>query len=115
RDRRAPNALLRDYVFGRGPATFRVDLAPGTYRLTFQMGDTDYGDHVEAISLDGMNVKLPEVRTEAGQFATLTVAVPVRNRSLDIVFSSPENNWVINALTIEPAPRAEAPRLEKSA
>lgn len=111
RDRKGPDPLRRDYVFGHSPATFRVDLPPGTYRVTLTMGDMQYGNHVLQPSVDVEGVKLPELRAEARQFATLTTAFRVAKDSLQFNFSSPENNWVLNALTIESASKAEEAKI----
>jgi rhamnogalacturonyl hydrolase YesR len=110
RDRRIPNPLLRDYVFGRSPATLRLSLPPGTYRLTLTTGDMAFGNHPLQASLANLpDVKLPLLRPNAAEFLTLSVAFHLREDYLDLKLDSPENNWVLNALTIEPADAPEKP------
>jgi rhamnogalacturonyl hydrolase YesR len=109
RDRKAPDLLRRDYLFGHKPATFRVNVAPGPYRVTLISGDMDYGDHETQARVNG--VQLPILHPRQSHFATLTTAIKVTGDRLDIAFSSPRENWVINAITIEPAAGPEAPRV----
>jgi len=104
RDRGAPDALRRDFVFARGPRVFRIDAPPtGRCRLTVIAGDTDYGDHATEVAFPGA-AALPVLRPEAGEFVTLeaVVTVPAGTAALDLTFRSPDDNWVVNALTLEP-------------
>jgi hypothetical protein len=47
-----------------------------------------------------------------GQFSTLSFTVTAGD-TLDITFDSPSNNWVVNALSLEPASADQAPSLKK--
>ncbi len=106
RDRRQPDALRRDYVFGRAPS-LPGERAAGLYRLTLVTGDMEFGDHVLRASVDAAGVDLPELRQQAAEFSTLTATVAVQKGTLDITFRSPTENWVLNALTLEPIAKPE--------
>ncbi len=116
RDRGAPGPLRRDLVVGTESRTFRITrLAPGRYRLTVTVGDLTYGDHVTQVTANGVEKApdLPVLRPALAEFATLTatITVPAGNAPLDITFGSPEKNWVVNALSLEPATAHEAARI----
>jgi len=113
RDRGKPDALRRDFVFSRSPALFHVKLEPGVYRLTLVSGDMEYGDHVLAASVSVAGVELPPLKPRRGEFATLTAAFEVPGPTLDIRLDSPANNWVLNALTIEPATAPQVPKIDR--
>lgn len=101
RDRGVPDPLKRDFVFGHGPATFRVDVPPGNYVLTLTMGDMDNSNHVLQTKVNVPGVALPELRANRSEFVSLTAGLDVTSSPLDITFSSPADNWVVNALSIE--------------
>ncbi|HEV2292862.1 MAG TPA: glycoside hydrolase family 88 protein [Tepidisphaeraceae bacterium] len=113
RDRRAPDNLRADYAFGRAPATFRVDLKPGTYRMTLIFGDLSHGDHVLDASVDVEGVTLPRLTADTAEFATLTAAFHIPRDQLNLRCDSPVNNWVLNALVLEPAEAPEAPKVTR--
>ena len=113
RDRTAPDAARRDFIFGKTPHTFRIaNLKPGRYLLTIVSGDMEYGDHVTKISIAGNALNIPLLRPAAAEFATLTTTVNVEKDVLDINFDSPDNNWIINALSLEPTTTMTAPKVE---
>jgi rhamnogalacturonyl hydrolase YesR len=111
RDRGWPDALLRDLILGRAAATFRVDLPPGIYRMTLVSGDMQFADHVLDVSIDGQELELPRIANVLGEFITLRVAFGHESDHLLIRFNSPVNNWVANALVLEPAEEPAAPAL----
>ena len=113
RDRGAPDALRRDFVFSATPALFRIDVEPGIYKLACIMGDMEYEDHFLTISLPGINRTLPVLNTQKGEFATLTVGFENQDRILEILMDSPGGNWILNALTLEPCSLAEEPKITK--
>ncbi len=113
RDRKAPDSLRGDYAFGRAPATFRVDIKPGMYRMTLIFGDISHGDHVLDASVDVDGVKLPRLTAAAAEFATLTTAFEIKRGQLNLRCDSPVNNWVLNALILEPAEKPEAPNVSR--
>ncbi|MGB7157033.1 MAG: hypothetical protein WBD40_03135 [Tepidisphaeraceae bacterium] len=113
RNRKAPDELRGDYAFGRAPATFRVDVKPGTYKMTLIFGDTDHDDHVLDASVDVPGVKLPRLTAQKAEFATLTAAFEITSGQLNLRCDSPEDNWVLNALMLEPAEKPEAPNVTK--
>lgn len=109
RDRGGPDPLRRDMVFSRTPATFRVDLEPGIYKLTLVMGDMQYGDHVLHATINGAALKLPELRAGVGEFATLEAAFELTEAPFEMVCDSPVDNWALNAMTLEAAEATQAP------
>ncbi|MDQ3440163.1 MAG: glycoside hydrolase family 88 protein, partial [Planctomycetota bacterium] len=113
RDRKAPDNLRADYAFGRAPATFRVDVKPGVYKMTLIFGDMTHGDHVLDAAVDVPGVKLATLTAEAAEFATLTTAFEIKTGQLNLRCDSPEDNWVLNALVLEPAEKPEAPNVKK--
>lgn len=106
RDRGAPNALLRDHVFGTQDATFRVRLDPGWYRMTLIMGDMDWGNHFIQPVVSEATHSFPVLNPDKGEYLTLKAAFFVTRDTLDLKLTSPEKNWVLNALTLE---KAEGP------
>ncbi len=112
RDRKAPDNLRRDFVWGKGAATFRVSgLAPGRYKLTVVAGDANYGDHRTRVAVAGAPA-MPVLDPGAGEFATLTATINC-GATCDITFDSPENNWVVNALSLEPMTENQTPMVTK--
>lgn len=115
RDRNAPDALRRDFVFSKAPQTFRIaGLVPGPYLLKVIVGDSDYGDHITLIKIANQASNFPPLAPALGEFATLTAGVTAKE-TLDITFDSPNQNWIVNALSLEPlAPpnTMTAPKIE---
>lgn len=104
RERSFPAAPFNDFVFGRSPATFRIDAPAGTYRLTLQAADRSYGDHLLEVRVNGeKNPTLPALAVGRGEIVTLSVAFATSRDFIELQFSSPVDNWIINALTLEPA------------
>jgi hypothetical protein len=116
RDRQGPDDLKRDYLFARLPsATFRLKVPrPGVYRLTIVTGDLEFGDHILSTKVDAGGVEFPTVQPQAGEFYTMSAAFDVKKATLDVTFGSPANNFVVNALSLEPAERVEPLKIEKS-
>jgi fibronectin type 3 domain-containing protein len=105
RDRGAPDNLERDFVFSSTNHTFNVDLANGQYKVTLTIGDNDYThDVIDVYAEDVLQVN--HLTVNAGTFATQVFTVAVGDGQLNIGFNDaggPDLNWVINAITIEPA------------
>ncbi len=99
RDRNEPTNLLRDFMFSREPATFRVDIPSGMYLLTLTMGDIMYGDHVLETTVNG--TKLPVLSADVAEFVTLSTSIHIENDTVEFVFDSPTKNWALNVLTLE--------------
>jgi hypothetical protein len=117
RDRGRPEDVRRDYLFARLPeATFRIKVPkPGVYRLTVVTGDVDFGDHMLTTKVEGAaGVEFPTVQPKAGEFYTMSAAFEVAGPTIDVTFGSPSNNFVVNAVSVEPAARAEAVKVEKT-
>ncbi|RYX85260.1 hypothetical protein EON83_06600 [bacterium] len=112
RDRKAPDKLHRDFVWGKTPATFRVSgLKPGLYKLTIIAGDANYGDHKTRVSIEGAPA-MPLLEPAMSEFATLTAAINC-GTTCDIRFDSPDNNWNVNALSLEPTTENQPPTVTK--
>lgn len=107
RDRGEPEEPWNDFVFGREAAVFRVDLAPGIYRLTLKLGDRGYSDHVLRPSVNVKGVGLPELRPAGPRFVTLTAGFELGDNHLEILCDSPVDNWVLNAIEITPTDTIE--------
>lgn len=114
RDRGEPDLLRRDYIFSRVPAVFQVDVEPGIYQVKITMGDMMYGDHKLQVAVNASGVKLPELTADAAEFAVLTAAFEVSTSPLVFSLTSSVNNWALNALEIEPAAAAQAPKVVKT-
>jgi hypothetical protein len=102
RDRRANNPILGRFVSATGPATLRVILDPGRYILNVIMGDKDYSGHVLHLKLSDTDKIFPALTAEAGEYAVLRAVIDVSVSFLDLTFSSPVDNWVLNSVTLEP-------------
>ncbi len=112
RDRNVPDALRRDFVFGSKPATFRfAGLTPGLFKLTVVCGDMTYGNHVTRVKVAGATRPWPLLSPAVAEFQTLTATVQVTGATLDISLDGPENNWIVNAMSLEPATTAEDPKV----
>ena len=102
RDRKKPDDLNGDFVFGKGAQTFRIaGLKPGRYLLKISAGDQEYGDHVTRVQVAGAD-EVPLLSPQTAEFQTLAATINT-NGTLDIRFSSPNDNWIVSALSIEPA------------
>ncbi|MEE6295900.1 hypothetical protein [Georgenia wangjunii] len=112
---RGGDPVHRDFVFGTAARTFRIgNLTPGRYRLAVVAGDLNFGDHVTQVQAEGVDGgPLPVLRPSVAQFGTLTatLVVPAGATTADITLGSPVNNWVVNAIILEPATEAEEPRV----
>ncbi len=102
RDRQKGGDLNGDFVAGKGARTFRVSgLSPGRYLVKVVAGDADYGDHVLRVRVAGAG-DWPILSPKTAEYLTLS-ATAHSDGTLDILFDSPQNNWVVNALSLEVA------------
>ncbi len=118
RDRGGPDDLHRDFVLrlSAGNNTFRVSglSAGGKYLMKVTCGDADYGDHVIDVTVPGAGA-LPTMSPATSEFQTLNASVNADGSGiLEITFGSPVNNWVVNALTLEPAATNVTPFIESN-
>lgn len=102
RDRGGSDALARDFVYGMDAADFRVDLEPGIYRIRMHFADLEYGDHFIQPSLSAGDVRYPVLNPAKGEKVTATASIDVEESSLTITWDSPQDNWIINGLEVEP-------------
>lgn len=113
RDRVYPDALRRDFIYSNTPAVFRVTLKPGIYRFSFIMGEMQYDDHFLKVGIPSLGKEFPVLNPQKGEYITLTSAFEVKDKILDIRFDSPRNNWIVNALIIEPCSQIEETKISK--
>ncbi len=113
---RGGSAPGRDFVFGTVARVFRIgSLSPGRYRLSVLSGDMTFGDHFTRLQVAGVDggEPLPVLHPSYAQFAelTATLVVPDGAATIDITIDAPTNNWVINALSLEPTVDPEPVRV----
>jgi hypothetical protein len=103
------NELSQDFVQGTDPATFRMDLPNGEYRMYFLMGWAYMGGsqindppvHWTNLSVNGEpreQIKLDR----ASYFAHQVIDVTVTDGVLDVGFSTQDFAWLINAIVVYP-------------
>jgi hypothetical protein len=103
RDRQVADRLLGRFVLGKAPATLRLAVPPGKYRVCIVMGDQDYGNHVLEVRLSETEEAFPLLTAASGEYAVLQAVIDVTTTFVDLRLASPAANWVINWLVIEPA------------
>lgn len=113
---RGGDAPQRDFVFGTAARVFRIgSLAPGRYRLRVLSGDLTFADHFTRLQVPGVDggEPLPVLHPSYAQFAelTATLVVPEGGTRIDVTMNSPANNWVVNALVLEPTADPEPVRV----
>ncbi|MFB4294998.1 hypothetical protein [Actinomadura sp. NTSP31] len=112
---RGGDAPQRDFVVGTAAHVFRIgNLAPGRYRLRILSGDLTFADHFTRLRVSGMDGGEPPVlHPSYAQFAelTATLVVPEGGTGVDITMDTAANNWVVNALVLEPAAEPEPVRV----
>lgn len=107
RDRTVPSRPLNDFIFGREAAVLRVDAPPGAYRMVLEMADAAFGNHVLDVSVNGAGEAFPSLKPGISEEARLTATFQSGSPYLEIRFSSPIQNWVVNSLRLEPASAME--------
>ena len=73
RDRAAPNALNRDFVFSSAEKTFNVDLANGDYTVTITLGDQSFAHDNIDVYAEGALVG-NDITVAAGAFQEWSLA-----------------------------------------
>ncbi|TYP73942.1 rhamnogalacturonan acetylesterase [Paenibacillus methanolicus] len=99
RDRYEGGPLCRDFCIPY-EAAFRVDLANGTYVVSFVMGDALH-ETSTTVKYGMGRVLFRQARAAAGEFARVSAAVKVEDGVLRLAFSGLAPR--INALTIAPS------------
>jgi hypothetical protein len=107
RDRGAPDDVARDFVGGNAPATFHVELSPGLYKIVLGAGDILFWNHRLKVGIPQSQIFLPEIRPAMGEYIEICFVAEVKEPFLEFVFDSPVQNWVLTALSIEPASQRE--------
>ncbi|HET7624476.1 MAG TPA: hypothetical protein VFM25_04365, partial [Verrucomicrobiae bacterium] len=118
RDRGIADDLHRDFIFDSTTSgiTFRVSgLVPGAkYLMKVLCGDANFGDHIIIVSVPGA-ATLPTISPRTGEYLQLSASVTADATGiLNIAFSSPTPNWILNALTLEPTDNDITPVIETS-
>ena len=103
RDRNAGDPILGRFVYGKGPAVLRVPVEPGRYNLRVIMGDKDYRGHILQLGLSESDHVFPALTADASEYAGLQATIDVSQSFLDLRFSSPIDNWVVNSVVLDPA------------
>lgn len=101
RDRGVGSPEMRSLVASTSPATFRITLSPGTHKLSIKFFDYAFDDHVTTIEIDSVHEHIPEVTIGRHEVATLTIIFENSESAVDLRFTSPKNNWIVNSLTLE--------------
>ena len=103
RDRGAPDALRRDFVFNNGIGTFKVGPIPsGLYTVRLIIGDNAYSHDKIDVYIEGA-LKIDDLNTGAGNFREISVLASVTDNTLDITFKDDggtDPNWVVNAIYV---------------
>nr|WP_294500897.1 hypothetical protein [uncultured Rhodopila sp.] len=102
RDRKADDPVLGRFVYGKSPATLRISVAPGRYALRLIMGDKDFPGHILELTLGKGSEAFPPLTAAAAEYAMLKAIIEVQDDFVDLTFSSPINNWVVNSVVLEP-------------
>lgn len=114
RERGLADRLWRDFIYANGTAVFRVDLQDGFYRITIRTGDNAVGDHVLSVKAEGKQV-IESLQPSIGEAVEYAFTIQVADGHLDLEFSSPTRNWVLNGLDIAPAQGPGEPAITKTA
>jgi fibronectin type 3 domain-containing protein len=103
RDRGAPDALRRDFVFSSGDGAFNLDVPNGKYQVTLIIGDMNYMHDKMDVYAEG-TLMISDLNVSSGTFKEVTFTVSVNDCQLNMVFhdgGGVDSNWVINALSVE--------------
>jgi fibronectin type 3 domain-containing protein len=106
-ERSGPTPLLRAGHYGSAPNTFRMDLAPGTYRVSVTVGDANYPhDDINITVVAGSGVGLAGLSNAPGQFVQRSfLATTDASGQLALQFSDGggyDPYWVVNSLEVRP-------------
>lgn len=113
RDRQEPSPELRHFALGLEPATFRLRIQPGLYKIIATIGDNLYADHITIIEVTGLNSSIPPIKTRLDVYNTISFCVQSTENHIDFKFSSPCNNWIINRIEIEQTDELEPIKMNK--
>lgn len=102
RDRGRPNARYAGLVLSFKDATLRIRIPPGRYRARFVFGDTDFDNHATVVRIPSIGYVSPIISGRREEFTSLDVSLELREPILDIEFTSPINNWIVNFLVLVP-------------
>lgn len=112
RDRGFDDLEMRGFVLSFGTATFRAALVPGRYRLRLRCFDPLFGNHVTQLEIADQLVAIPEIRLKPYEAATLTIIFDISGDFVDLQFSSPLNNWIVNSLVLQPTEEEPSVKLD---
>jgi hypothetical protein len=103
RDRGSPDALRRDMVTARQPATLRLRVPAGQHTVSLLRGDAQYAAQPLVVTADGQRVVDGGVQLAAGQWGwnQFTVDGGAEGRAVELTFSIDSTEyWRINALIV---------------
>ena len=81
-DRGGKDALTRDFVTSEKPFYFSVKVPEGNYRVRVTLGDRK-GKTATTVKAESRRLMLEKVQTNAGEFATKTFLVHIKDRKID--------------------------------
>lgn len=93
-----------NFILGFETAILRVAVPVGRYRVSGLIGDNVYHDHLSTVSLS--DERFIEIKSKPRVYSGFEMLAENETGYIDIKFSSPVNNWIINyiciSLTSEP-------------
>ena len=105
-ERKGKNKLTSDFITGKGPFYFAVDLPEGNYEIRIGLGDPE-GESITTVKAESRRLMLENIKTLKGETISKTILVNVRtpqiNETEKIRLKSrefPYLNWD-NKLTLE--------------
>lgn len=103
RDRDGPDALRRDFLFSKQPATLRLRVPPGQHRYYALAGDANFAAGDVRISENGVELASNDHELGLGEFTWLAFTLDGGDdgRLADLQFANPASgNWRLNALVV---------------
>jgi|GEM_PF-263378 len=98
-----PNDLFRDFAWSSSEARFRIDVKPGTYRVSVSSGDMYVANHSTQLKIDDPSISFPLLNPGMGEYLTATTAFNISKDHVIIKITPFKDNWLINSLALEPA------------
>ena len=102
RDRGVGNGLNRDFVFGREPSTFGVDVRDGLWEVTATFGDATNAHDDMGIAIEG-EIRNTNIDRAAGQTTNVVYRARVSDGRLDVQFfdtGGRDVNWTVNRMKV---------------
>lgn len=103
RNRGSGDAELRDFNMSSTPATFKVYLENGDYKVTVKQGDYEFRHDNMNLSVNGVS-KLTNITNALGSIEVNTFDLKIENSFAEFIFSDgggSDANWVVNSILLE--------------